>query len=323
MNSSFLLKKSGKNSKFIYYGKNMLRYLIPKFILRARLKYILESIEKREDKEYIYERVNYYNKLNQRIKLPNDSKTLGKHKLKGHKSVYFFDTYEYTRWYPPHLKWCYLFGDINYIPKVPSIVKSRPIKGENQNSIILNLDKVRHFCFVKDKKDFASKANIAIFRGETGGKIRRQQFINMYLGHPMCDIGDVAVDNPLYPTAPLLTLYQHLDYKFIMSLEGNDVASNLKWIMSSNSIAVTPRLTCETWFMEGKLIPNYHYIEIKDDYSDLIEKLNFYIDHPEEAQKIIDHAHEYVNQFRDKKREKLISLLVLQKYFHYTGQMDN
>ena len=70
-----------------------------------------------------------------------------------------------------------------------------------------------------------------------------------------------------------------------MALEGNDVASNLKWVMSSNSIAVMPRPTCETWFMEGKLIPNYHYIEIKPDYSDLPEKLQYYIDHPEEAKK--------------------------------------
>ena len=105
-----------------------------------------------------------------------------------------------------------------------------------------------------------------------------------------------------------------------MALEGNDVASNLKWVMSSNSIAVMPRPTCETWFMEGKLIPNYHYIEIKPDFTDLEERLKHYIEHPEEAQQIIEHAHEYVAQFRNPRREKLISLLVLDKYFRMTGQ---
>jgi len=104
-----------------------------------------------------------------------------------------------------------------------------------------------------------------------------------------------------------------------MSLEGNDVASNLKWVMSSNSIAVTPRLTCETWFMEGTLIPNYHYIEVKPDFSDLEERLTYYIQHPEEAEAIIQHAHEYVDQFRDEEREKLIQLLVLKKYFDITN----
>jgi pyrroloquinoline quinone (PQQ) biosynthesis protein C len=87
--------------------------------------------------------------------------------------------------------------------------------------------------------------------------------------------------------------------------------------MSSNSIAVMPKPTYETWFMEGTLIGNYHYIEIKKDYSDLEEKLNYYIKHTNEALKIIENAHKFVEQFRDKKREKLISLLVLQKYFQY------
>lgn len=80
-----------------------------------------------------------------------------------------------------------------------------------------------------------------------------------------------------------------------------------------------PKPTCESWFMEGKLIPNYHYIEIKSDYSDLKERLTYYIDHPEEAEAIICHAHEYVDQFRDRKRENLISYLVLKKYFDITN----
>jgi spore maturation protein CgeB len=104
-----------------------------------------------------------------------------------------------------------------------------------------------------------------------------------------------------------------------MSLEGNDVASNLKWVMSSNCIAVSPRHTCETWFMEGTLKPNYHYIECKPDFSDLEERLQYYIDHPEEAEAIIQHAHEYIDQFRDLEREHLISLLVLKKYFEITN----
>ena len=116
------------------------------------------------------------------------------------------------------------------------------------------------------------------------------------------------------------TINEHLDYKFIMALEGIDVASNLKWVMSSNSIAVMPRPTCETWFMEGTLIPNYHYIEIKPDFSDLEERLNYYIEHVDESLEIINHAHEYVSQFKDKRRENLISLLVLDKYFKMTGQ---
>ncbi len=95
-----------------------------------------------------------------------------------------------------------------------------------------------------------------------------------------------------------MTINEHLAYKFIMALEGNDVASNLKCIMSSNSIAVMPRPKYETWFMEGTLIPDYHYIEVKPDYSDVEEKINYYIANPDKAEAIIEHAHAYVEGFR-------------------------
>ena len=82
-----------------------------------------------------------------------------------------------------------------------------------------------------------------------------------------------------------------------------------------------PRPTCETWFMEGTLIPNHHYIEVAADLSDLPERLEYYIRHPEECKAIIANAHAYVNQFRDNQREDLISLMVLDKYFRNTGQL--
>ncbi|KAA6305184.1 hypothetical protein EZS27_043164, partial [termite gut metagenome] len=83
-----------------------------------------------------------------------------------------------------------------------------------------------------------------------------------------------------------------------------------------------PQPHYETWFMEGRLIPNYHYVEIKADYSDLEDRLTYYMHHVNEAMKIIKNAHQYITQFRDKKREDLISLLTLQKYFQQTGQLE-
>ena len=153
-------------------------------------------------------------------------------------------------------------------------------------------------------------------------KTSRKKFMEMYFHHPMCDLGDVSKNttDPKEWQTEKKTIKEHLDYKFILALEGNDVASNLKWVMSSNSIAVIPQPTCETWFMEGTLIPNYHYIEIKPDFSDLESRLQYYIEHIDEAQEIIKHANEYVKQFKNRKRENLISLLVLEKYFKVTGQ---
>jgi hypothetical protein len=69
--------------------------------------------------------------------------------------------------------------------------------------------------------------------------------------------------------------------------------------------------------MEGLLIPNYHYVLLKDDYSDLEEKVRYYSENIEEANSIIKNAQEYLSQFKDDKREDLISLLVVEKYFKF------
>lgn len=314
------LLHSGKNCKFTYYLKNAFRIAEPKLFLRVRLAPLLRKAKKRKDFGYMQERVSYYNKLSTPVELPADAPLLAGHTFRkqSRKGVYFYDTYEYTRFFPDSRKWYYLSGDIIHIPERPTIVKSRPIEGDNTNSVLLNLDKIRHFTFVNDKIPYTEKMDKIIFRGKVGKKLARRKFMEMYLGHPMCDVGDVSRDAPHEWKTPKKTIPDHLKYKFIMALEGNDVASNLKWVMSSNSIAVMPRPTYETWFMEGKLIPNYHYIEIKTDFSDLEERVKYYMAHPEEAQQIIRHANEYVSQFRNRKREKLISLMVLNKYFEKT-----
>ena len=315
-NKLFYLFNSGKNSKFSYYLQNYLRMLIPNSYFRKKREKVLADAKKRFDWNYMQERIDYYNKLDRNHHLPEDCTTLKDLKLSKRK-VYFFDSYEFTRWFDPNFKWCFLPGDITHLTEHPTILKSRPLCENNQNSVLMKLDKVRHFIFVDDKKSFSEKRNMVIFRGKVLKKEARLTFMRRYWGNPMFDLGDIG--KKAYPEwrTEKKTINEHLDYKFIMAIEGNDVASNLKWVMSSNSVAVMPRPTCETWFMEGKLIPNYHYIEVKPDFSDVEERVNYYIQHPEEAEVIIRNAHEYMEQFKDEEREQLISLHVLDKYFKF------
>ena len=313
-----------KNTKLLYYLRSYSLLLCPKFIMRYILRRSMKEINSSAEKEQIMNRVNYYNKLTDGATLPADAPTLGNHTLKNKKcgSVYFFDTYEYTRYFPDALRWMLKGGDVTTIPPHPTIVKSRPIAGDNANSVLMKLNKVRHFFFVDDKIPFEKKENKILFRGDANGKPGRIRFFEKWFGHPMCDLVDTAGHsvNPAEWKGAGMSVEEHLEYRYIMALEGVDVASNLKWVMSSNSIAVMPRPTYETWFMEGTLIPNYHYIEIKPDYSDLLERIDYYNNHIDEAKEIIKHANEYARQFRNKKRENLISLMVLAKYFEKTGQ---
>ena len=308
-----------KNNKPLYYVKNYIRRYIPTSVYERKLQKKLAEIDN-FDREYIEMRVNYYNKLAGTTQLSDKATSLSELKLGDTYKVYFFDAYEFTRYFPQKLKAFFIFGDVIHVPQEPAIVKSRPIHGDNVNSVVMKLEKLRHFLFVKDKKPHASKKNMIISRGKADKKPHRLKFLEMYYNHPMCDVGQVDRGDNLQFSGLRMTLAEHLNFKFIMCLEGNDVASNLKWVMSSNCLAVMPLPKYETWFMEGTLIPNFHYVLIKDDYSDLEERMNYYIEHTDEALKIIENAHDYVDQFRNKKREDLISLLVLKKYFEKTGQ---
>lgn len=265
----------------------------------------------RYDVKYIEDRVNYYNKLQRKIEISDFPYTIGNYKKPIHLKTYFYDSQQYLRYFSPQLKFNIHAGDITTVPEIPSIVKSRPINGENSNAVLLNLDKIRHFNFVKDHMPFEKKKNMLIGRAAVQQE-HRKRFYHLYYGHPMCDLGDILKDSLWY--SPKISISKHLEYKFILAIEGFDVATNLKWIMSSNSIAVMPKPKYETWFMEGRLLPG-HYIEIKEDYSDLEQQLNYYISNSEQCLQIVEEANKYTKQFRDENKEELIAVKVLEKYF--------
>lgn len=315
------LLHSGKNSKFLYYLRVVSRDMLPDRYFRKRLQHELARGRRMYDEAYVNDRVNYYCQLQTPVDLGEDAPRLGDLHRKGHNSTYYYDSREIIAWFPHELKWRYQYGDVREIPALPTIVKSRNLQPDNVNSVLLKLDKCLHFVYLHDKIPFVEKRDMAIFRGQVGARENRIRFVQQFGNHPRIDAANTLAKSKLFAdnpdgnrVVPKLSLYDHLKYKYIMSLEGNDVASNLKWIMSSNSLAVTPRLTCETWFMEGRLQGGIHFVEIQPDYSDLIEKMDFYTSHPNAAEQIIRNANAYVDQFRDERRERYIALRVMEHY---------
>ena len=67
--------------------------------------------------------------------------------------------------------------------------------------------------------------------------------------------------------------------------------------------------------MESTLIPNYHYVLLKDDFSDLEEKILLCNNHPNECKQIIRNANEYMQQFSNEELEQRIEDAVIQEYF--------
>ena len=81
-----LRKKSHRNNKQLYYSLNFLKLLIPNFFYRNRLKERLNEINK-YDVDYIRMRVNYYNKMDRDINLPDNISNLSKQKSTNHQNI--------------------------------------------------------------------------------------------------------------------------------------------------------------------------------------------------------------------------------------------
>lgn len=299
-----------------YYATGIARHALPREWFLQRSKSILRDLEDAPELDELVRRANYCNRLAHGAAKPNvplDAVDRGR-------SRYYFDLDEYLRYFPCRLKVNYLFGDVTWVPNTPSLVKSRPTDGENGNSVLLNLDKLRHFRLCADDTPWEKKKPMAVWRGAPNNPLRLE-LLRRHHESAFADVGHVGEVKEGFRAKGFLSPQEQMGYRYILSIEGFDVATNLKWIMASRSVCLMPKARYETWFMEGGLIPDRHFVEVRPDFSDLEDKITALERDPLWAQDIVANANAYVASFCDRKTERKISLLVLQKYFEATGQL--
>lgn len=305
-------------ARLLYYIENYAKDALPQRYFAARRPTRLDQVANLDLAE-LRRRLRYYNKL----AVPF-TPALEAHTIKGTPrgaSRYYFDFMETARYFPATSRVSTLFGDVTHVPDVATVVKSRPIGEHNANSVLMKLDKFRHFRQTHDAIPFSEKKAGVVWRGAPNND-RRLSLVKTFSGHPHIDVGTTGKNSPPEWQKPFLSIEQQLQYRYILSIEGNDVATNLKWIMSSNSLCFSPKLRFETWYMEGSLEAGRHYVEIRDDMSDLEEKFEYYERNPAEAQVIVREAQAYRNRFLDARMDEALSLLVLEKYLCLSGQLS-
>lgn len=225
---------------------------------------------------------------------------------------------------------------------VPTLVKSRPITGYNK-SILFNLNYLRHFADVYkvDGLDvpYEQKKDVLVWRGADTGygfgndipyrPVSRQTLVETYSDYKgdSIDVGltNLSVnnnmtskDNTNHPfhkyVKPKVKMQDLLQHKFLLSVEGNDVATNMKWILYSNSVAFCPPFTINSWILEEDLHPWQHYIPVRHDFADLPDKVEWARNHPDQCQDISRQGKEYIGQFLDIQNEKKIMDAILEEY---------
>lgn len=306
--------------KLFYYLQNFAFNALPSAFFKQRFKQ-LKKYENYCNGEVLNKRLNYYCKINNVFNLPENAVEVKDfRRTKG--TSYYFDLKEFLHYFKPQTKFAYIFGDETKVNFYPTLIKARPIEGDNANSVLFKLNKKRHFKWISDKTSFKEKENKLVWRGGAYWPLRRN-FVEQFYQHPQCNVGQTnkPIENVAWQK-PFMPVAEQLKYKFILCLEGNDVATNLKWVLSSNSLCFMPKPKYETWFMEGTLAAGKHYVELSDDYGNLENCIKYYSKNINEAEHIVNNANEYVKQFQNKQLEDLLCLKVLEKYAELSGQMD-
>ncbi len=307
-------------NRVFYFVFNYAYNFLPVFFFKRKYKKLLD-FERSCNQDELKFRLDYYLKIKDKIHLPDKAVSVKNFK-KTNGTGYFLDLKEFLHYFKKNTLFAYYFGDKTSVNEFPTLVKARTIEGDNAKSILFKLNKNRHFYFVKDSTPFSSKKNSLVWRGGAYQK-NRIAFVQKFWNKPNFNVGQTNVPRADLPWQKnRMSIAKQLQYKFIFCPEGNDVATNLKWVMSSNSLCFMPKPKFETWFMEGLLKPNIHYVEINSDLSDLESKIKYYSKHNDEALQIIENAHKHVAQFQNTNLEDLLCLKVLTAYTRLSQQMD-
>ena len=219
-------------------------------------------------------------------------------------------------------------GDvIHSYDNVPVISKTRPIDKPGLN-VLLPLNNGRHWKPVGDalrvdKTPWDMKRDTIVWRGIASGRDKRVPLVENWRNFPYKEQIDVAFtsfldayegdkDNTLL--GDKIQMRDLLSNKFLISVEGNDVASNLKWILATQTVCIMPEPTIESWLMESRLKPWIHYVPVKHDFSDLLGIYRYCVDNPQEMKKIIKNANNYMEQFNDQEKEEELVIDILKDY---------
>ena len=218
----------------------------------------------------------------------------------------------------------FTFHDCSHDSAYDNIIFVKARSTVDTNGILLQRYKIRRHwrLFYNPPEDilFQNKKSQIFWRGASSGKFheKRYNFVKLYFNNLNCNVGlsrNEYNDSTLTPYLKSKALpTQFLNFKYIMSIEGNDKDSGLQWKLNSNSVVFMPRPTKISWLMEDTLVPGKHYILIKDDFSDIDEKFKWCEKHPKICERISKNAKTFMQKFKNFEYENIIEYYIMKYY---------
>lgn len=231
-------------------------------------------------------------------------------------------------------------GDDVRPAQIPTFGRARMIDAGGMTAL-MPLQHDRHFGMIGmvDSADvpFRDKARRLVWRGATTGVFRITPLeprlgVRAAIPAVMARVSDPAIDigyslNNLRQERcgvplggidacirPALTPEQQLSARYLLSLEGNDTASGLKWMLYSNSVVIMPHPTVETWACEPQLKPMVHYVPVRPDLSDLEDVFAWCLCNDAACERIAHNGRAFVEGLRDPKTTRQIAIAIIRHY---------
>ncbi|MBS0625061.1 MAG: hypothetical protein JSS32_03335 [Verrucomicrobia bacterium] len=88
----------------------------------------------------------------------------------------------------------------------------------------------------------------------------------------------------------------HLRYKYLVDVDGNSCSyERYFWLLASNSLVIK-QITPQIQWYYGALEPYKHFLPVKEDLSDLVEKIEWAKNHDKEARLMADEATRFTKE---------------------------
>ncbi len=234
----------------------------------------------------------------------------------------------------------------------PTFTKCANISAWLSNRCILPLKRERHLGMINKvdgaDRNFNEKDDKIVWRGATTGLFQAKPGVadhssRFYVAKrwealSKYDIGftrvvqpnnrntDIKISDLQKMTKEFLGIKQQLKSKFIISLEGVDIASGLRWMLYSKSVVIMPDPRCESWYCERFLRPFQHYVPVKHDLSDIDDVYDWCLNHGAKCEEIAMNGRAFVESLLDRSREDRLARMVVDEYaskvsFKFVGKM--
>ena len=209
----------------------------------------------------------------------------------------------------------------------PLFVKIRDTRMKSSKGIICNLESPRHMgeIFKFEDTKWENKKSDWLWRGADTGRGVRLDFVNRFYKEYNVGFSEYVQDHKMHPESyteelkkPKVTPRDILTHKYLPVVDGNDKSSSLGWIMASNSVPIMPVPRYHTWMCEPWLKPGVHYVEVKRNFSDLLEKIEWCKEHDEECLEIAENGKKFMLQFTNPLQEEYIE----RKLVEYVNKCD-